>query len=172
MKGNSSKQFEFSEINLKRAGDIIAKYPAGRERSAILPLLDIAQRQAGGWLSNEVIEYVADLIRIPYIRALEIASFYTMFNLKPVGKHHIQVCTTTPCWLRGSDDVLSSCKNELKIEVGETTGDGMFTLSEVECLGACINAPMMQINDDYFEDLTPESTIKIIKNLKKEKICQ
>ncbi len=165
---NKKEEFEFSKENLKLAKEILAKYPSSREKSAILPLLDLAQRQAGGWLPQHVIEYVADFIKIPYMRALEVASFYTMFNLKPVGEYHIQVCTTTPCWLKGSGDIVNSCKNRLQIEVGETTKDGKFTLTEVECLGACINAPMMQVNDDYFEDLTPESTVKLIDNLEKK----
>lgn len=165
---NMEEKFEFTKENLKRAKEIVEKYPATREKSAILPLLDIAQRQAGGWLPKYVIEYVADYLKMPYIRALEVASFYTMFNLKPVGKYHIQICTTTPCWLKGSDEIVQACKNRLEIEMGETTEDGKFTLSEVECLGACVNAPMMQVNDDYFEDLTPESTIELIDNLEKK----
>lgn len=163
------ENFEFSEANLKRAKEIMAKYPEGRQRSAIIPLLDIAQRQNGGWLSTKVIEYVADMLSIPAIRALEVASFYTMFYLKPVGRHHIQVCGTTPCWLRGAEDIMHACKKKLKIETGETTKDGLFTLSEVECLGACVNAPMIQINDDYYEDLTPEIMEKIIDNLASNK---
>lgn len=166
---NKKEEFEFSKENLKLAKEILAKYPTSREKSAILPLLDLAQRQAGGWLPQHVIEYVADFIKIPYIRALEVASFYTMFNLKPVGKYHLQVCTTTPCWLRGSGDIVNSCKNRLQIDVGETTKDGKFTLTEVECLGACINAPIMQVNDDYYEDLTPELTVKLIDSLEKNK---
>ena len=163
------EKFEFTASNLKRAKEIISKYPDTRQASAILPLLDLAQRQAGGWLPPYVIECVADLIQMPYIRALEVASFYTMFNLKPVGKHHIQVCSTTPCWLRGAEDIMKTCKKKLKIEAGETTKDGLFTLSEVECLGACVNAPMVQINDDFYEDLTPNTMEKIISSLINDK---
>lgn len=161
----SDSKFVFTPENLKKASEIVAKYPDSRERSAILPLLDLAQRQAGGWLPQPVIEYVADYLKMPYIRALEIASFYTMFNLKPVGKYHIQLCGTTPCLLRGADEVIGFCKNKLKIDLGQTTEDGKFTLTEVECLGACVDAPIAQINDDYYENLTPESIDKIIDDL-------
>jgi NADH dehydrogenase (ubiquinone) flavoprotein 2 len=154
---------------MEKAKAIIAKYPEGRERSAILPLFDIAQRQNNGWLSTPAIEHVAELLNLPYIRAYEVATFYTMFNLKPVGKHHIQICGTTPCWLRGADKIKSACQEALNIKCGETTSDGMFTLSEVECLGACVNAPMVQINDDYFEDLDAESMNMIITNLQEGK---
>lgn len=164
-KKEQQTHFEFTEANLKKAQEIIARYPEGREKSAILPLFDIAQRQNNGWLSQVVIEYVADLIHLPYIRAYEVASFYSMFNLNSVGKYHIQVCGTTPCWLRGADDIMNLCKSKLNIEKGETTTDNMFTLSEVECLGACVNAPMVQINDDYYEDLTPEIMTSIIEDL-------
>jgi NADH-quinone oxidoreductase subunit E len=159
------KEFEFTKSNLDKAKEIIAKYPEGRQRSAILPLFDLAQRQNDGWLSTAAIEHVAKLLDLPYIRAYEVATFYTMYNLKPVGKHHIQVCGTTPCWLRGADKILTACQDTLGIKKGETTKDGMFTLSEVECLGACVNAPMVQINDDYFEDLTIESMAEIIQSL-------
>ncbi|MDF2965646.1 MAG: nuoE [Rickettsiaceae bacterium] len=166
-------EFEFDKANLAKAKEIIAKYPEGRERSAILPLFDLAQRQNDGWLSTAAIEYVASMLNLPYIRAYEVATFYTMFNLKPVGRHHIQVCGTTPCWLRGADRIMTACQETLGIKKGETTNDGMFTLSEVECLGACVNAPMVQINDDFYEDLTIESMKEILQNLqdgKKTKI--
>ena len=162
------EKFEFTKENLKKANEIIAKYPEGRQRSAILPLLDLAQRQNNGWLSTDAIEHVADILKMPYIRALEVASFYTMFNLKPVGKYHIQVCGTTPCMLRGAEDIVKSCKSKLKIELGQTTKDGKFTLSEVECLGACVDAPIVQINDDYYENLTKESIEDLIDNLAKK----
>jgi len=158
--------FSFNKENLAKAEAIVKKYPEGRQRSAVLPLLDMAQRQNGGWLSVDVIEYVANMLDMPYIRAYEVASFYTMFNLKPVGKHHIQICGTTPCWLRGAEDIKNACEKTLKIKCNETTKDGLFTLSEVECLGACINAPVVQINDDYYEDLTPTSMNDVIKKLK------
>lgn len=156
-------KFEFSNENLKKAKNFIAKFPEGRQKSAVLPLLDLAQRQSGGWLPQNVIEYVADFLQLPYMRVYEVASFYTMFNLKPVGKYHLQLCTTTPCWLRGSDEIKDACKKKLGIDVGETSKDGLFTLSEVECLGACVNAPILQINDDYFEDLTAAETEKLLE---------
>ena len=146
--------FSFSPENDTRAKAIVARYPEGRQASASLALLDLAQRQNGGWLSRDAIEYVADYLEIAPIRVHEVATFYSMFNLKPVGKFFIQVCRTTPCWLCGSDDLTRICRDKLGIEKGETTEDGLFTLVEVECLGACANAPMVQINDDYYEDLT------------------
>lgn len=158
--------FIFTDDNLIKARAIIKNYPEERERSAILALLDLAQRQNNGYLTHEAIEYVADFLSMPYIRAYEIATFYTMFNLKPVGKYHIQLCGTTPCWLRGAGDVMDACKKELGIETKETTKDGIFTLSEVECIGACVNAPVAQINDDYYEDLSPEIMVDLIKKLR------
>jgi NADH-quinone oxidoreductase subunit E len=158
--------FTFNKANLLKAKEIIAKYPAGRQRSAILPLLEMAQRQNNNWLSKESIEYVADMIQIPHIRAYEVVTFYTMFNTKPVGKYHLQVCGTTPCWLRGAADVMNTCEKHLKIKCGETTKDGLFTLSEVECLGACVDAPIVQINDDFFENVTPDTIKKKLDELK------
>lgn len=158
------KKFEFNKANLERAKKILAKYPEGREKSALLPLLDIAQRQNDGWISEAALEYVSDLIGIPYIRAYEVASFYTMFNLKPVGKYHIQVCGTTPCWLRGSDKIMQAAEKHTKLKCGET--NKKFTLTEVECLGACRNAPIVQINDDYYEDLDEKSLKKVLEGLK------
>lgn len=152
------RSFEFTPENLAQAKAIIARYPEGREASACMPLLDIAQRQHDNWLPRAAMIHVADLLDMPAIRVFEVASFYTMYNLAPVGKHFVQVCTTTPCWLRGSGDIVDACKRKLGIGLGETTADGQFTLIEVECLGACVNAPMMQVNDDYFEDLTAENT--------------
>ncbi|MFV3073410.1 NADH-quinone oxidoreductase subunit NuoE [Niveispirillum fermenti] len=157
--------FEFTDENLELAKRIIAKYPEGRRQSAVMPLLDLAQRQNGGWLPKVAIDYVATFLDIAPIRAMEVASFYTMYNLKPVGKHFVQVCTTTPCWLRGSDEVLHACESKLGIKPGQTTQDGQFTVIEVECLGACVNAPMMQIGDDFYEDLTAETTGKILDAL-------
>ena len=160
------EQFEFTPANLKTIGEIIKKYPAGRQASAVLPVLDLAQRQAGGWLSSAAIEQVAQILQMPPIRVYEVASFYSMFNLKPVGRNHIQVCRTTPCWLRGADRLTDLCKTKLGINKGQTTPDQQFTLSEVECLGACCNAPIVQINDDVYEDLTPDSLSKILDELK------
>ena len=159
-------EFTFSAENVTKAKKLIAKYPAGREASAVIPLLDLAQRQAGGWLPRVAMDHVARVLQMPPMRVYEVASFYTMFNLKPVGKHFVQVCTTTPCWLRGSDQVVHACKKELGIDLGETTADGAFTLVEVECLGACVNAPMVQINDEFYEDLDEASTAKVLQTLK------
>ncbi len=148
------------------ADKIKLRYPEDRVASAIIPLLDLAQRENKGWLSKEAIDFVAQETSSASIRVYEVASFYSMFNMKPVGKHFIQVCRTTPCWLRGSDELTNKVKSKLGIEIGETTEDGEFTLVEVECLGACCNAPMVQINDDYFEDLTPEHLDKLLDDLK------
>ena len=132
-----------------------------KKASAILPVLDLAQRQNDNWLSLAAMKVVSEILEMPMIKILEIVTFYTMYNLSPVGKHVLQVCTTTPCWLRGSDEIYRSCKEKLGINFGETTDDLKFTLMEVECLGACANAPVVQINDNYFEDLDKEKTIKI-----------
>ena len=131
-----------------------------------MPLLDLAMRQCNGWIPEAAMKEVGKIINLPYIKVYEVATFYSMFNLKPIGKYFIQFCTTTPCWLKGSDDLLEVCKNYLNLDINETTEDGMFTLKEVECLGACVNAPMIQINDDYFEDLDKESLIKLLEDLK------
>lgn len=159
--------FGFSPENVERAAVIIARYPEGRHQSAVMPLLDLAQRQAGGWLPREVLDYIADYLDMPRIRVYEVATFYTMYNTKPVGRHLVQLCRTTPCWLRGSEDVLNACRDFLGIGIGETTEDGLFTLIEVECLGACCNAPMMQINDDFYEDLDADATRNVLETLKK-----
>lgn len=161
------ESFRFTTSNKAKADEIIKRYPEGRQASAVLPLLDLAQRQNGNWLSKEALNYVADYLSLAPIRVYEVASFYTMFNLKPVGENFIQVCRTTPCWLRGSDEIMGICKTELGVGVGETTADGKFTLVEVECLGACVNAPMVQINDDFYEDLTAETMKDLIKTLAK-----
>lgn len=156
------ESFAFTEQNLALARKHIAKYPPGRQQSAVIPLLDLAQRQHDGWLPQAAVRCVAELLDMPYIRAWEVATFYTMFNLAPVGRHLVQVCTTTPCWLRGSDAVVSACEKRLGIGLGETSADGAFTLKEVECLGACVNAPMLQIGDSYYEDLTPENVVALL----------
>ena len=147
--------FAFTAENRARADRYTARYPAGRQASAVLALLDLAQRQNDGWLSRAAMEHVAAVLEMPPIRVYEIGTFYSMFNLKPVGKHHIQVCRTTPCWLRGADDLTAACKRKLGIGLKERTADGLFSLVEVECLGACVNAPVVQINDDFYEDLDP-----------------
>jgi len=157
--------FAFDAANLERARAIIARYPAGRQASAVLPLLDIAQRQSGNWLPRAAMDYVAGMLDMAPIRVYEVATFYSMFNLQPVGAWFFQVCTTTPCWLRGSDKVVEACQRKLGIGIGETTPDGKFTLKEVECLGACVNAPIIQMNDDFYEDLDGPSTEKLIDEL-------
>jgi NADH-quinone oxidoreductase subunit E len=163
-------KFAWSKDNAAKAKDIIARYPPGRQQSAVMPLLDLAQRQVGaetntqGWLPVPVIEFVAAQLGMPYMRAYEVVSFYTMYNMAPVGRYHVQVCGTTPCMLRGSDDVLAACANR-GMAKGRTTADGLFTLTEVECLGACANAPMVQVNDDNFEDLTYDSMEAILSAL-------
>jgi NADH-quinone oxidoreductase subunit E len=162
--------FKWTDDNARKAREIIARYPEGRQVSAVIPLLDLAQRQVGtetntqGWLPIPVMEFVARALDTSYIRVLEVATFYTMFNLAPVGRFHVQVCGTTPCMLRGSDDVFAACKKR-GLRKGHTTEDGLFTLTEVECLGACANAPMVQINDDNYEDLTEESMGAILDAL-------
>lgn len=160
------ESFTFTPESMAKAEEYIAKYPEGRQQSALMPLLDIAQRQHDGWLPRAAMDYVADLLGVPHIEAYEVATFYTMYNLNPVGENHVQVCTNLPCWLRGSDKVASACKKSLGVGFGETTEDGKFTLSEVECLGACVNAPMVQINDDYYEDLDETSTESILTEIK------
>lgn len=161
-----SEIFEFTKDNTTRAKGFVARYPEGRQRSAVMPLLDLAQRQNGGWLPDGAVEAIAGMLDMPPIRVLEVATFYSMYNLQPVGTHRINVCTTTPCWLRGSDEVVGACRKALGIGLGETTGDGEFTLGEVECLGACVNAPVAQVGDDYYEDLDAESMTRIIEALK------
>ena len=165
-KPGEAGDFAFDAENRTRARDFVARYPEDRKASAVIALLDLAQRQNGGWLSREAIEYVANFLEMAPIRVHEVASFYTMFNLKPVGKHLIQVCRTTPCWLRGAADITKTCRDKLGVGLKERTGDGLFTVVEVECLGACANAPMVQINDLYYEDLTPERMAGIIDDLK------
>ena len=162
--------FAWTADNARAAKEIIARYPEGRQMSASIPLLDLAQRQVGaetntqGWLPIPVMEFVARELDMAYVAVLEVATFYTMFNLAPVGRFHVQVCGTTPCMLRGSDDVFTACAKR-GLRKGHTTKDGLFTLTEVECLGACANAPMVQINDDNYEDLTEESMAAILDAL-------
>jgi NADH-quinone oxidoreductase E subunit len=157
--------FEFTPENLEKAKHHIAKYPSGRQASAVLPLLDLAQRQHDNWLPKAAMDKVAEILAMAPIRVYEVATFYTMFNLRPVGRWFLQVCTTTPCWLRGSDDVVAVCRRKLGIGVGETSADGRFTLVEVECLGACVNAPILQVNDDFYEDLDGPSTEALLDAL-------
>ena len=162
--------FDWTDANAAKAREIVARYPEGRQASAVIPLLDLAQRQVGaetatqGWLPIPVMEFVAKELDTSTIRVLEVATFYTMFNLAPVGRFHVQVCGTTPCMLKGSDDVFEACTKR-GLKKGHTTGDGLFTLTEVECLGACANAPMVQINDHNYEDLTEGSMGAILDAL-------
>jgi NADH-quinone oxidoreductase E subunit len=158
--------FQFSEENQKQIQKILAKYPSNRKKSAVMPLLDLAQRQNDNWVSKDAIETIAKILEMPEIKVYEVASFYTMYNLKPVGKYLLQFCKTTPCMLRGIDQIIKDCEKKLGITMDQTTADGLFTLKEVECLGACVNAPMVQINDDFVEDLTSENFLKIIDDLK------
>ena len=160
-----SEAFAFTPANKALAEKIIARYPAGRQASAVLPLLDLAQRQVGGWLPRAAMDYVADTLSMAPIRIYEVATFYSMFNLKPVGRNLLQVCRTTPCWLRGADKLTETCRRKLGIGLKETTSDGNFTLVEVECLGGCVNAPVVQINDDLYEDLDPAKLEAIIDRL-------
>ncbi|MCY4231241.1 MAG: NADH-quinone oxidoreductase subunit NuoE [Alphaproteobacteria bacterium] len=158
------ESFTFTADNLKAAKAVVAKYPEGRQQSAVMPLLDLAQRQLG-WTSPAVIEYVANFLDLPSIRVWEVASFYTMYYREPVGKYRLHVCTTTPCWLRGSDEVVRVCREKTGLEFGETSEKGLFTLLEVECLGACVNAPILQVNDDYYEDLDATRTAALLDAL-------
>ena len=164
--GNGAEGFAFTPENRARADAVIAKYPASCQASAVLPLLDLAQRQNGGWIPRAAMEHVAELLDMASIRVYEVATFYTMLNLEPVGRHHLQLCRTTPCWLRGSDALRDACREELGIGLGETTEDGLFTVTEVECLGACVNAPMVQIDDHFYEDLEPQRMKEILRALR------
>ncbi|XP_066575023.1 NADH dehydrogenase [ubiquinone] flavoprotein 2, mitochondrial [Amia ocellicauda] len=166
---NPDTPFEFTPENVKRIEAIVKNYPEGHKEAATIPVLDLAQRQHG-WLPISAMNKVAEVLGMPAMRVYEVATFYTMFNRKPVGKYHIQVCTTTPCMLCNSDSILEAIQNKLGIKVGETTPDKLFTLIEVECLGACVNAPMVQINDNYYEDLKPQDIEQIIDELKAGKI--
>ena len=163
---NQPDDFAFTKENISWAKEQIAKYPKGRQASAIIPLLWQAQKQSGGWLPEPAIRYVAEFLDMPHMRAMEVATFYTMFNLEPVGEHFVQLCGTTPCWLRGADNLKDVCRKIIG-EQNTVTEDGKLSWLEVECLGACVNAPMVQINDDFYEDLTPEWFEKILLDLKR-----
>jgi len=161
--------FAFTPENLEKAKAIIARYPEGRQASAIMPLFDLAQRQHDNWLPTAAMNCVADMLDVPRMRAYEVATFYSMYNLAPVGKHLVRVCTTTPCELRGSTDVVDACREALGIGFNETTDDGLFTFREVECLGACVNAPVVWIGDDYYEDVDADDMRRIIADLREGK---
>ncbi len=161
------KEFKFSKENMVKVELHISKYPKGKQASAVMPLLDIAQLQNDGWIPEAAMEEIGRILDMPRIKVFEVATFYTMYNLAPVGKHHIQFCTTTPCWLAGSAEVVKACEKYLGIKLGETTPDGMFSLNDVECLGACVNAPVFQHNgDDFYEDLTPENAVQVLEAMK------
>ena len=161
--------FNWNAENLKEIEIIKSKYPIERVQSAVMPLLYLAQKQNDNWLSSECIEKISDTLNMPKIRVAEVASFYSMFNLKPVGKNLIQICRTSPCWLRGSNKITSAICNSTKCDINQTSDDGLFTVVEVECLGACSNGPMIQINDDFYEDLNEKNTKEIIENIKNNK---
>jgi len=163
---NPDTPFDFTKENYERIEAILSLYPDGHKAAAVIPMLDLAQRQNGGWLPIAAMNKVGQLLNMTNMRVYEVATFYTMFIRHPIGKFHIQICTTTPCWLRDSDGILNKIKSKLNIEVGETTKDKLFTLTEVECLGACVNAPMVQINDDFYEDLKPSDIESILDELK------
>ena len=162
---NQPDSFAFTRENEAEIKRIVAKYPKGRQASAVMPLLDLAQRQHDNWIPMKAIELIAKKLDMAEIRVLEVATFYTMFNLKPVGKYFLQACTTTPCWLRGSDNMMRCIKDRYGISSGETSECGRFTLLEVECLGACVNAPILQVNDDFYEDLDYASTGALLDSL-------
>jgi len=170
---NEPATFQFDDVAEADIARKIARYPAGKQASAVMPLLDIAQRQmarqtGSAWVPRAAMDEIARRLGMAAIRVYEVATFYLMYNTRPVGKFHLQVCTTTPCWLRGSDDIVAACKTVAEIsDFGETSADGMFTLTEVECLGACVNAPMLQINDDYYEDLDAERTKTLLAAIRR-----
>ena len=157
--------FAFNEESTKLASLALAKYPDGRKQSAVMPFLDIAQRQNDNWLSQECAEYVANQLDMPFIKVWEVVTFYSMYNTQPVGRNFVQVCTTTPCWLRGSENVVKACKEIISETPKNVSSDNLFSWMEVECLGACVNAPMVQINDDFYEDLDYESTKNLLISL-------
>ena len=158
--------FEFNKQNLEEVKKIIKNYPDGKQQSAVMPLLYLAQKQNDNWIPLVAMKYIAKLLNMPYIKVYEVATFYSMYNLSPVGKFFIQVCTTTPCMIRGAYDIVNACKEKISDKEKELSKDKTCSWMEVECLGACINAPMMQINDDYYEDLDKEKTEKIINQIK------
>lgn len=168
----------FAFRDAKMVADVLSRYPDEQKGSAIMPLLDLAQRQVGvdgasaapvpfgGWIPRSAMDEIARIVEQPPVKVYEVASFYSMYNLEPVGKYLVQLCTTTPCWLCNAGGILKACEDHLGIHIGQTTADGYFTLMEVECLGACVNAPMVQINDDYYEDLTAENIVILLNDLR------
>ena len=161
--------FNFSKENLKKVEDILKRYPENKKKSAVMPLLYLAQSQNNNWIPLAGIKYIAKFLSMPYISVYEVATFYTMYNLAPVGKHFVQVCTTTPCLIRGADKIVKICKEKISPNESEVSNNGSCSWMEVECLGACVSAPMIQINNDYYEDLDEKSTIEILDSLIKDK---
>ena len=162
--------FEFNAANEKRIQEILKKYPPERKKSAVMPLLDLAQRQHDNWIPNAAIKKIGEILEVPYIKVYEVATFYTMYNLAPVGKYFVQVCTTSPCMIRGSGKIVDLCKKYISEKEGKLSDDNKSSWIEVECLGACVSAPMMQINDDFYEDLTEETATKIFEGIKNDKL--
>ena len=169
---NQPENFEFNSSSLEAAKNIIAKYPEGKQQSAVMALLYIAQRQNNNWIPLAAMKYIAKFLDMPYIKVYEVATFYTMYNLAPVGKHFVQVCTTTPCLLRGADKIVKLCKEKISQNENEISKNGNCSWMEVECLGACVSAPMIQINDDYYEDLDEKNTKEILDSLINDKPIQ
>jgi NADH-quinone oxidoreductase subunit E len=164
--------FAFDAESEAQIAKIIARYPAGKQASAVIPLLYVAQRQMGrltgsAWVPRVAMDVIGERLSMPPIRVYEVATFYFMFNMKPIGRFHLQLCGTTPCMLRGSDDVMRACHDAAHVKAGQTSEDGLFTLTEVECLGACVNAPVLQVDDDYYEDLDYDRTVALIEALKR-----
>ena len=166
---NQPKEFLFSEENLTNVKDILKKYPEKNKKSAVMPLLYLAQKQNENWIPLAAIKYIAKQLSMPYISVYEVATFYTMYNLAPVGKHFIQVCTTTPCLIRGADKIVKICKEKISPNENEISKNGNCSWLEVECLGACVSAPMVQVNDNYYEDLDEKSTREILESLMNNK---
>ena len=167
---NQPKTFTFSSENIKKMKEILSKYPETRKKSAVMPLLYLAQKQNEGWIPLVAIQYIADQLDVPYIKVYEVATFYTMYNLAPVGKYFVQVCTTTPCAIRGSGKIVEMCKKHISEKEGHLSSDEKSSWIEVECLGACLNATMIQINEDYYEDLDEDSVEKIFKSFKDDNL--
>ena len=164
---NQPETFELNTSSLEEANKIISKYPKGKQQSAVMALLYIAQKQNDNWIPLAAMKYIAKLLDMPYIKVYEVATFYSMYNLSPVGKYFIQVCTTTPCMIRGANKLVEACKEKISEKENELSNDNSCSWMEVECLGACVNAPMLQINDDYYEDLDKEKTIEIFEKILK-----
>ncbi len=169
---NQPDSFKFDKKNLEIAKNVILKYPEGKQQSAVMPLLYIAQKQNNNWIPLAAMKYIAKFLSMPYIKVYEVATFYTMYNLSPVGKYFFQVCTTTPCMLRGAYQLVDVCKKKISENECKVSDNGKLSWMEVECLGACVNAPMLQINDNYFEDLDPQKLEKIINQIKNDEIIK